>query len=91
VSIVFIACDLFAFPHSKFSCTILCSLNLVLLQVNRSFSKATLHKKELELFLFSSKAFLLYYHRLISCIDLLLPHYFKATLITSKNLVLILR
>jgi hypothetical protein len=46
VSFVFIACDLFAFPYSKFSCTILCSYHLVLLQVKFSFSEATLRKKE---------------------------------------------
>jgi hypothetical protein len=46
---------LFAFPYSKFSCTILCSYHLVLLQVKFSFSEATLRKKELELLLSSSK------------------------------------
>jgi hypothetical protein len=47
VSIVFIACDLFVLPSSKFSCAILCQYHLVLLQVKFSFSEATLCKKAL--------------------------------------------
>jgi hypothetical protein len=55
VSIVFIACDLFAFLCSKFPCAILCQYHLVLLQVKFSFSEATLRKKQLDLVFFSSK------------------------------------
>jgi hypothetical protein len=55
---VFIACDLFVLPSSKFSCAILCQYHLVLLQVKFSFSEATLRKKAL-LFLPKPSCFIL--------------------------------
>jgi hypothetical protein len=54
VSLVFIACDLFVFFLSKFSCTIPCLYYFVLLQVKFSFCEATPCKKELVLLLFLS-------------------------------------
>jgi hypothetical protein len=88
---VFIACDLFVFSLSKFSCTILCQYYFVLPQVKFSFREATPYKKELVLFLFLSKSSCSIHYKLISCIDLLIPHSLKATTFTSKGLIFTLR
>jgi hypothetical protein len=63
----------------------------VLLQVKFSFREATPCKKELALFLLLPKPPCSIFHKLISCIDLLIPHSLKATLFTSKGLSFTLR
>jgi hypothetical protein len=63
----------------------------VLLQVKFSFREATPCKKELVLLLFLSKPSCIILHKLISCIDLSIPHSLKATLFASKGLNFTLR